>query len=151
MKVILSVLLFNLLALPFVLAASPEDLEIRDAYVRGLPPGVPNTAAYMTLSNVSEQALVLTGASTAVAESVSVHESFQENGQQFMRHLEGVAIPAGGELVLESGGKHLMLTNLRGALKAGDSIELTLLFKDGLEKTLSLPVRSVLTEQHHGH
>ena len=150
MKHILSFLL-PLLALVAV-AAEPEGLEANDGYVRGLPPTVQNTAAYLTLHNHSDEPLLLIGGRSPVAGETSLHETLSEGGQMVMRHRDAALIEPGGELVLEPGGLHLMLMGLRAPLVSGSEVELTLLFEGGLEKTLVLPVRDVRSEgEVHAH
>lgn len=122
------------------------ELVIEDAHVRGLPPGVDTTSAYMTLRNTGDVDLQLTGASSPVAMEVTLHSTMNHNGMLHMQHLISATIPAHGELVLESGGLHLMLAGLQQDLKAGTEVKLTLQFANGTTQLLSLPVRSVLDE-----
>jgi|Laugrespbdmm15sn_2_1035079.scaffolds.fasta_scaffold52660_2 copper(I)-binding protein len=146
-KQLLSTILAMSLATP-VLA----ELVAENAYVRGLPPGVDNTSAYMTLKNPGTAAVELVGAVSPVAGSVMLHTTMNHDGMLHMQHVSSATIPAQGELVLESGGMHLMLMQLQQAPKPGEQVELTLQFADGSTQTLSLPVRSVLDEQvSHEH
>ena len=59
---------------------------------------------------------------------------------QMMPQLDGVEIPAGGELVLEPGGYHVMLIGLTESLLAGDSFEATLTFENAGDVTVTVPV-----------
>jgi periplasmic copper chaperone A len=122
------------------------ELVVDEAYVRGLPPGVDTTSAYMTLRNTGDADLEITGANSPVAREVTLHNTMNHNGMLHMQHLVSVTVPAHGELVLESGGLHLMLAGLKQSLAAGTEVELTLQFADGTTQKLSLPVRSVLDE-----
>ena len=122
------------------------ELIIEGAYVRGLPPGTANTSAYMTIRNTSDQDMTLAGAESAIATSVMLHASIMQEGMMRMEHLAAAAIPAGGELVLKSGGTHLMLLNLQSMPMPGSMVPLTLRFGDGSQLELSVPVRSVLEE-----
>jgi periplasmic copper chaperone A len=122
------------------------DLEVENAWVRGLPPGVANTAAFMTLRNTGSVELVLTGAESPLAASVSLHGTMNHDGVLHMMEVTSLAIPAGGVLRLESGGTHLMLEGIGATLVPGTEVALTLLFSGGAQQTLLLPVRSVLDE-----
>lgn len=133
------------LVLSALLQAGPV-LEIENGYVRGLPPGTQNTAAYMTLRNSGEVDVELVGASTPVAGNVMLHATVDHGGMLHMEHLHGLAIPAGAEVVLKSGGIHLMLMQLVAMPKPGEEVALTLQFADGSTQELRLPVRSVLDE-----
>ena len=131
------------------LALSPAalaDLQVEDGYVRGLPPGTPNTAAYMRLRNSGTAPVELVGASAEVAGSVMLHTTMDHGGVLHMQHLSGLTIPAGGEVVLQSGGIHLMLMDLEAMPQAGTVVAITLEFADGTTQDITLPVRSVLDE-----
>lgn len=139
----------NILSVLLIATSSSNafaELVVEDAYVRGLPPGVDTTSAYMTLRNTGEADLKITGASSPVAGTVMLHTTMNHNGMLHMQHVMSASVPAHGELVLESGGLHLMLTGLKQTLAAGTEVELTLQFVDGSTHQLSLPVRSVLDE-----
>lgn len=127
-------------------AVVQAELVVEDAWVRGLPPGVANASAYMTLRNTGNEDLVLTGAASPIAGSVQLHDTMNHDGMLHMMHVDKVTIPAGAELRLESGGKHLMLMQLKATPAPGTEVELTLEFADGSEQVLKLPVRSVLDE-----
>lgn len=135
-------------ALPALLVTTPlyAEVIVEDAWIRRLPPGVPNASAYMTLTNTGTEDVVLTGATSPIAGSVMLHGTMNHDGVLHMMHLESVAIPAGGEFKLESGGTHLMLMELTGSPTTGTEVELTLQFADGTSHLLRLPVRSVLDE-----
>jgi periplasmic copper chaperone A len=128
-----------------IAAAQTEHIEVTNAYVRGLPPGVENTAAFMTLHNTGREDLVLTGGQADFVESVSIHASENNNGMMSMVHKMNLTIPAGEQVVLESGGLHLMLSGLKRPLD-NEEVSLTLEFQQGMTLTLRLPVISVLDE-----
>lgn len=136
------------LLLPALLTPTQLFAEVRvdEAWIRGLPPGVANASAYMTLTNTGSEEVVLTGATSPIAGSVLLHGTMNHDGMLHMMHLQSVAIPAGAELKLESGGTHLMLMGLTTSPVPGTEVELTLQFADGTSQVLRLPVRSVLDE-----
>jgi len=137
-----------LAAVPALLLSSflHAELLVEDAWVRGLPPGVANTSAYMTLRNPSGDDVVLTGASSPLAGQVQLHMTANHDGTLHMTHVETLTIPARDEVRLQSGGIHLMLMQLKSAPVTDSEVELTLHFDDGTSQTLQLPVRSVLDE-----
>jgi len=136
------------LAVILLLVTTPAmaQLEVRDAYVRGLPPGITNTSVYMTLVNTGDQALLLAGVSTPVAGEAQLHGTMDHGGMLHMMPLQALEVPARGEVRLESRGSHIMLMELRQDLVVGSSVELTLLFADGQTHTVTAQVRSVLDE-----
>lgn len=135
-----------LLACPLLPGTVLADLQVENGYVRGLPPGTQNTAAYMTLRNTGGQDIELVGARSALAGSVMLHTTMNHGGMLHMQHLDSLTIPAGGEVALESGGIHLMLMQLGSMPRVGESVAITLEFGDGTSQNIVLPVRSVLDE-----
>ncbi len=122
------------------------ELVVEDGYVRGLPPGVDNTSAYMTIRNTDDADLELIGATSPIAGEVTLHTTMNHDGMLHMQHVMSIVVPAHGEVVLETGGMHLMLTKLKQSVVVGAQVELALVFSDGSTSQLSLPVRSVLDE-----
>jgi copper(I)-binding protein len=55
-----------------------------------------------------------------------------------MEHLE---VPAGGELVLEPAGSHIMLVDLAGSLDEGASFDVTLHFETAGDEIVTVEVR----------
>ncbi len=123
--------------------ALAETIEVQDAYVRAVPPGQPNSAAFMTITNHGSEARALLAAESDTAEVVELHTHRLENGMMQMRQLEQIDLPAGETVTLAPGGLHLMLIGLTETLAAGDQVELTLGFDDGDEQTLNLPVKRI--------
>ena len=80
-------------------------------------------------------------AETQAAERTEIHIMEHSNGRMTMRKADGVSVPAGEEIELESGGTHLMLMQLRQPLKVGDEVELQLSFADGTQLKIMAPVR----------
>jgi len=131
-----------------MLFARPAVAEIlvENGYVRGMPPGVANTAAYMTLKNTGSQAMELIGASSPVAGTTMLHTTLDHDGMLHMMHLDSARIPPQGELVLETGGIHIMLMQLKQIPQVGDMVQINLEFSDGSTQLVVMPVRSVLDE-----
>ena len=130
------------------------QVVVEPGWVRLVPPVVPDTAAYLTLVNRGRTPLRLVGAETPVASRVSLHRDHQEHNHQQhnhqghkgghavlgMRPVPYVEVPPGGKVAFRPGGYHLMLEGLKRPLKAGEKVELTLLFQGGLKVKVVLPV-----------
>ena len=127
-----------------LLLAAPAlaKVEAVDGYVRLLPPGSPNTAAFMVLKNDGDQPVTLTAVASPDAGRAELHTHLHENGVMKMRQVEGIAIPAKGEVALQPGSFHLMLFEVR-ALSQDSPFPLTLSLDDGQTISLSLPVKPV--------
>lgn len=127
-----------------LLLAAPAlaKVEAVDGYVRLLPPGSPNTAAFMVLKNDGDKAVTLTAVASPDAGRAELHTHLHENGVMKMRQVEGIAIPAKGEVALQPGSFHIMLFEVR-ALSQDTPFPLTLTLDDGQTISLSLPVKPV--------
>ena len=117
-----------------------DPIIVRDAWIREPPPRSP-AAGYLTIENRGDELLELIGVQTEIAERSEIHVMEDRGGRMTMRRTERVAISAGTQVVLKSGGTHLMLMGLRQRLMAGDSVELLLRFGDGVQRRVKVPVR----------
>lgn len=128
--VLFAVLLWGWMT-PCAATGSTGAVDAVGAWVRWMPAGLPE-AGYLVLENTTGDEIVLTGASSPDFERVELHESITTpEGNARMRHIESVAIPAQGKLVLEPGGYHLMLMQARHPIKVGDEVTIELTFADG--------------------
>lgn len=116
-----------LLALLCMGQAQAQSVTVKDAWIRGMVPGQTATGAFMELTGKSNARLV--GVTTPVTKSAEVHYMKMENGVMKMFPVDGVDVPAGKTVRLASGGYHVMLTNLRNPLKAGDKVPMQLTFE----------------------
>ena len=107
-------------------AGWPAVLTVNDPYVRAVPPGQPNSAAFMGLVNGTGAPRALVGGRSDVAEVVELHTHTMEDGMMKMRRVERIDLPAGETVTLDPGGLHVMLIGLKRGLKPGDQIDLTL-------------------------
>jgi len=112
-----------------------EGLQISEARV-GAPTG-PNAALYFTARGGPD---ALLSASTDVAGDAQIHETvIGEEGTVSMRQVPRLEVPAGGELVLEPGGFHVMLVGI-DELQVGATIEITLVWETAGEVTVDAEV-----------
>jgi copper(I)-binding protein len=128
-------------------AAVTEQVQVLDGYVREVPPTQQISAAFMTLHNDDMSDHKIVSASSPAAKTVELHTHTNENGMMKMRQVPDIAIPAGGDTFLKPGGLHIMLIGLTQELKKDVPVSVTIKFEDGSEKTLSLPVKSVMPMQ----
>lgn len=140
---VLSLLSVSMFALAEVIVESP--------YVRAVPPGQTNTAAFMQLKNDSAEAISLVSASSSIAENVELHNHISEDGVMKMRQVELISISASGNASLEPGGYHVMLIGLNKEIAAGDMVDLEVKFSDGSSQQLTVPVKKVMAHSHHHH
>jgi copper(I)-binding protein len=101
------------------------------------------TAVFGTLRNPADRDVGVTGGSSPAATRVELHETVRtESGEMRMQPKDGgLVVPAGGELVLEPGGTHVMLLGLTRGLANGATVPVTLTTTAG-EVTVTVPVRT---------
>lgn len=137
----------------FMAAWVQADLVVEQGYVRGLPPGQANTAAFMTLINTGEKYVEIIAVGADVADKAELHTSSEQDGMVHMEKLDGLGIEAGQSVSLKPGSHHLMLLGLYNPLAEGDNVKLRFSLSDGSQYATILQVRSVLNEsnehQHH--
>ena len=113
------------------LAQAAQGVVATDFWMRAMPPGQHNSAAYITLVNHSTEPRFLISASSEAARSVEIHSSRQSDGMWRMQSLEKLALPVGEKVLLSPGGVHLMVFGLLQAPQAGDKIPFELLLDNG--------------------
>lgn len=140
---ILSLSLLTSLASFSAYATDANSIEVTNPYAREVPPGAPASASFMNLANNSDSTIKLVGASSKSAEIVELHTHTNDNGVMRMRKIDSIEIPANSEVSLQPGGHHIMLINPVKALKADQTIEVTLVFADDTTQTVKMPVKSL--------
>lgn len=125
------------LVLLLVIGACSGDrapLIATDVAVSRPKPGMQMSAAYINLSNNTNEAITITRVTSPEFESVEMHESILENGISRMYALEDVTIAAGQMVNFRPGGKHLMLMRPTGG---ADSVTLEFYANDVLLLSVS--------------
>ena len=133
--------LYLFLASSTALAGAADVVQALDPYVRAMPPGQPTSAGFLGLTNNSGQDHAVVAAEAAMAKAVELHTHIMENDMMHMHRVQKIDLPAGQTVVLQPGGLHVMFIGLKKDLTPGDSASFTLIFEDGSEKRLDVPVR----------
>ncbi|MEY2721107.1 MAG: hypothetical protein RL597_552 [Pseudomonadota bacterium] len=108
-------------------AASPITIE--RPWARASAPGQTVGGGFMTILHQGATEDRLVSATTPMAREVQIHTMNMDGGVMRMRPVEGgLAIPAGGRVVLQPGGLHLMFMELSAPLVAGSTFPVTLRF-----------------------
>lgn len=116
-------------------AAKPQ-LAVTGAYVPQ-PPLQDMAAGYFTVTNTGGAADKLVGVSSDAATDVSMHIT---TASDQMEQVTSWTIPAGGKLVLSTGGNHLMLMGLERKLTAGQKVTFTLRFASSAPITVTASI-----------
>lgn len=103
--------------------------------------GTEMTGVFGTITNPGDTDLHLIGVESDLGGSAELHETVPGGSGMMMQEREdGFVIPAGGELVLQPGGNHIMLMELGRPITTGQQITLTLEF-DGAEQDVTVSAR----------
>ncbi|MEB8327215.1 copper chaperone PCu(A)C [Dietzia kunjamensis] len=103
--------------------------------------GTEMTGVFGTITNPGDTDLHLIGVESDLGGSAELHETVPgASGMMMQEREDGFVIPAGGELVLEPGGNHIMLMELGRPITTGQRITLTLEF-DGAEQDVTVSAR----------
>ena len=124
--------------------AKVGDLVITQAWSRATPSGAKVAGGYLVIENKGKTADRLVGGAGEIAGKVEVHEMAMNNGVMTMRPLDkGLTIEPGQTVKLAPGRHHLMMFDLKGQLKQGDKVPVTLEFEKAGKVTVSLDVQGV--------
>ncbi|MDP3700614.1 MAG: copper chaperone PCu(A)C [Hylemonella sp.] len=125
------------LALAF---AAQAQVSVKEPWVRATVSQQKATGAFMQIVSAKDARLV--EASSPVAGIVEIHEMVMAQDVMRMRAIPGLELPAGKAVELKPGGYHVMLMDLKGQVKDGDVVPLTLVVegRDGKRQTLELKV-----------
>lgn len=101
----------TIIAIGVLLGCSPSQppLTIDNAWIRQAPPGVAVNAGYFTIRNQSAEALTITSVRSTAFARIEMHETSMQAGRMAMRKLDNLRVAPGEQVILEPGGKHLML------------------------------------------
>jgi protein SCO1/2 len=134
--------------LPRLVAMAPTSAVHPDAGVEVLrayafaPPTPSEAAAYFVARNTGAAADTLVAVSAIGAAGAAVHAQETHDGRVHMKAQARIPIAAGDSLVLEPGGSHLMLVDLRRKPVPGDTMRVTLQFARAGALAVALPVRA---------
>jgi copper(I)-binding protein len=106
-----------------------DELAVHDAWARSTPAVVSVGAVYLRVTSPVDDELVGATVDPSVAASVQVHSTeIDDAGTATMTEQVALPVPAGGVLVLDPLGSHLMLVDLVAPLTSGETFDLTLEF-----------------------
>jgi copper(I)-binding protein len=117
------------------------DIVVQQAWARVVPGGARTGAVYLTLHNKSAYEDLLLAVDSAAAQTTALHESKIEEGVAKMVPVPGgLNLPSHGEVVMQPGGIHIMMTGLSGALEPGSILPVRMIFRDAGALDFEVPV-----------
>jgi copper(I)-binding protein len=107
--------------------AAVAQIHVDDAWAPITIGRASTGVVYLTLHNRGDSADRLIAAASAVAAKAELHAHVMEGGLARMARIEAVDVAPGSPTVLQPGGLHLMLFDVKAPLRAGArfAIELT--------------------------
>ena len=126
------------LLLALALPALADTVKVDNAWVRATAPGQQIAGGFMNLT--ADADMVLLGGSSPVSKTFELHFMRMENGVMAMRQMKEIALPRGKTVSLEPGGLHVMFIGLKGQIRPGQKVPMTLLVRgvDGRERKLAV-------------
>ena len=125
--------------------AAIAQVTASDAWVRATVPVQKTAGAFMALQSV--KAVRLVGAASPVAATVEMHQMEMAGQTMKMHAVDAISLPAGEKVDLAKSGYHFMFLGLKGQLKDGDIVPLTLTVEDAASKrdtvTVNVPVKPI--------
>ena len=117
-----------------------ENITVTSARAKPSLAGSNNSAVYISIHNANKGPLTILGATaltsekptaSSIANRVELHTvTTDNNGITKMIPVNRLVVPAEGELIMESGGVHIMLLDLKQALKENDAIYVNLIIQN---------------------
>lgn len=129
-----------------------RDLTIVHPWARATMAPGQAAAVYMAIINESAEPDRLLDATTSIAGMAMLHRTVSEAGVARMIKVEELQIGAGGSVVLEPAGLHLMLTGLAVPLVTGESFPLTLRFERAGKVVVTVEIEGMESDSSsHAH
>lgn len=123
-------------------AQGDAAVALTDFHARPSPPGASVGAIFGTFQSGGGDTLLAVSVPATVAGRAEIHQMVQNaEGQMEMRAVPFLALPADSPVELAPGGLHVMLFDLVTPLTAGQTVRLTLRFRNGGERVVDVPVR----------
>ena len=136
-------------------AARAEQLTVSNAWVREAPPTSQVLAAYLHIDNPGAKDVTIVGANSPQFETVELHRTELVDGVARMIPQPQLMVPAGGTVIFEPGGLHLMLIQSLKPLQRGDQVEIQFQLDSGgtlkLEAEVMPGMDGTMDHSHHHH
>jgi copper(I)-binding protein len=119
-------------------ALAAESVSTTNAWVRATVPGQSVAGAYLDITASVPTSLI--AVESSVAAKGELHTMSVDGGVMRMRAVGKIELPANQAVNLKPGGYHIMLTDIKRELKAGERVPLKLTLQDSHGVTSILEV-----------
>jgi hypothetical protein len=122
----------------FAGSALADSVKVENAWVRATAPGQKVAAGFMDLTAAADMTLI--GGNSPLSRRFELHFMKMDNGVMEMRPMKEIPLPKGKTVSLDPGALHIMLIGLKGQIKTGQKVPMTLTVKgaDGKEQKLAV-------------
>ena len=129
-------------ALSFATCAAAEGIQVQDPYAITTGVSAQTGAAFMAIHNQGDTDDALIGVQSVAARLVELHShTLTDDGVMSMGKVtDPVPLPAGGDIILDRGGYHVMFMGLTMPFDDGAMIPVTLVFAVAGEVEVEVPV-----------
>lgn len=131
-------------------AVTSKGVSVGQVWTRATPAGAKVGAAYLTMAAAGGAADRLLSASSPAAGRVELHTHILDGDIMKMRRVDDIAVGDGKTVLLQPGGMHIMLIDLKEPLKHGDIVKLTLNFEKAGVIAVDAPVEPLGARGPHG-
>jgi len=147
-------------------APAENAITIEGAWARTSPMAATAGAAYMQITSAVDDQLLSASVDPSIAPTVQIHETVMADGDTMdtsmtgdtmatmdtmatgdtmapameMRPVDFIDLPAGEMVALQPGGYHIMIIDLVKPLEVGQTLTITLTFKNAGEIAVDVPV-----------
>jgi copper(I)-binding protein len=132
-----------------VISTASAQVAVKEPWVRATVPAQKATGAFMQINAAKGARLVEARSPVAGLVEINVMK---------MRAIPGLDLPAGKSVDLKPGGYHVMLMDLKGQIKEGDSVPITLVMEGADKKRSTIevkaparPLAGASADKKHGH
>lgn len=107
------------------------DIHIDHPYARPTVAAQSSGAVYLSIENRGKSADQLVSVASPISKTAEIHTMSMQGNVMKMREVQNIEIKPSGKIAMTPGhGYHIMLVGLKQPLKVGDSLPLTVRFKN---------------------
>ena len=131
---------------------SDSFVRVSEVTVRAVPPGTPNTAAYLEIENLTSESLVLRGGTVPGGARVELHATEYHGDRARMVQQASITLAPEQTLSFRPGAVHIMIMDMKQTPMAGEMIPITLHFNGDRQVTVQGLVKMLMgRDLKHSH
>ena len=126
-----------------------KEIQVLNATARTTLPGMPSSAAYMTIRNNGKKQVQVLSVSSPVAKKTEIHTTVMNDGMMKMQRVDNLSIQPGEGLELKPGSYHVMLMGLEKTIEPTTQVPITMTFSNG--NTITVVAQAMNGNDKHDH